>query len=83
MCLLIQITIFLLNRANIKNVFEKQELVIKIGNKEIIIKSSEIKLTNEVQMFKYQNIGIIKINEDNIFDTSDRGSIVIELVLTK
>lgn len=75
--------IFIKYRASIKNVFEKQRLVIKIGDKEIIIKSSEIKLTNEVQMFKYQNIGIIKINEDNIFDTSDRGSIVIELVLTK
>ena len=34
-------------------------------------------------MFKYENIGIIKINENNIFDNSKRGSIIIELVLTK
>ena len=75
--------IFIKYWASVKEIFETQKLVIKIGKKEIIIKSSEIKLVNEVQMFKYDNIGIIKINEDNMFDNSQRGAIVIELQLTK
>ena len=75
--------IFIKYWGSVQEIFEAQKLVIKIGNKEIIIKSSEIKLVNEVQMFKYENIGIIKINEDNMFDNSQRGAIVIELQLTK
>lgn len=75
--------IFIKYWASVQEIFEKQELVINIGDKEITIKSSEIKLVSEVQMFKYDNIGIIKINEDNMFDNTKRGAILIELQLTK
>ena len=51
------------------------------NNKEIFIEAYKINLSNKTQMFKYDDIGILKLNEENLFQTDKRGSIIFELIL--
>ena len=51
------------------------------NKKEIFIESEKINLSKKTQMFKYDHIGILKINEDNMFQPDKRGSIIFELIL--
>lgn len=69
-----------LNTKDIIKIFNLGYLEIKLGEKQIIIPSYKINIGKNHQFFKYEN-GIIKMNEINIFDSSKRSSIIIELEL--
>lgn len=68
---------------NINTIFSKKSIIINIGNNEFEIYGKELYLTNETQIKKYKNKGILKINKDNMFDQSQRGDIYIEINLVE
>lgn len=68
---------------DINAIFSRKSININIGDKEFQIYSKELYLTNETQIKKYKNQGILKINKDNIFDQSKRGDIYIEINLVE
>ena len=63
---------------DLKKIYNLGYAEIKIGNKIINIPSNKINLGKNNQLFKYSD-GIIKINEINIFDSSKRGSIIVDI----
>tara|TARA_B100000963_G_scaffold41514_1_gene30857 strand:- start:1335 stop:2261 length:927 start_codon:yes stop_codon:yes gene_type:complete len=67
-----------LNTEKLVEIHNLGYLEIKLGKKQIIIPSYKINIAKNHQFFKYDN-GIIKMNEVNIFDSSKRSSIIIEL----
>lgn len=68
----------ILNTEKLVEIHNLGYLEIKLGKKQIIIPSYKINISKNSQLFKYDN-GIIKMNELNIFDSSKRSSIIIEL----
>ena len=68
---------------DINVIFSRKSININIGDKDFQIYSKELYLTNETQIKKYKNRGILKINKDNIFDQSKRGDIYIEINLVE
>ena len=68
---------------DINTLFSKKNIIINIGNREFSIYGKELYLTDETQIKKYKNEGILKINKDNIFDQSQRGDIYIEISLVE
>jgi len=68
---------------DINTIFSKKNLIINIANREFSIYGKELYLTDETQIKKYKNEGILKINKDNIFDQSQRGDIYIEISLVE
>ena len=68
---------------DINTLFSKKKIIINIGNREFSIYGKELYLTDETQIKKYKNEGILKINKDNIFDQSQRGDIYIEISLVE
>ena len=68
---------------DITSIFSKKILIVNIGNREFEICGKELYLTDETQIKKYKNEGILKINKDNIFDQSQRGDIYIEISLVE
>jgi len=65
----------------VMGIFNNKNLTLDIGGKEFVIKSNEIKCCSEKQYFYFKNKGILKINSKNIFDSSKRANINIELEL--
>jgi hypothetical protein len=51
------------------------------NNREVFIEADKINMSNKTQLFKYDDIGILKMNEDNMFQSDKRGSIIFELIL--
>ena len=68
-------------KCNIQTLFSNQFINVDIGNKSFKIKSNEITFTNETQIKKIKNQGILKINKENMFDQTKRGDIYIEITL--
>lgn len=51
------------------------------GEKKLIIKSHELKISKEKQIICKKNIGILKINKSNMFCQKERGDIYFEIQL--
>ena len=52
-----------------------------IGGEKFVINTNELKLTNEKQVFTFKNRGLLRINTNDIFDSSNRGDIYIAVKL--
>lgn len=75
--------IFYSINCDVQTVFRNQCIDINIGNQLFKIDSKDITLTNESQIKKFKNQGILKINKENMFDQSKRSDIYIEITLIK
>lgn len=75
--------IFYSINCDIQTVFRNQCIDINIGDQVFKIDSKDITLTNESQIKKINNKGILKINKENMFDQSKRSDIYIEITLIK
>ena len=73
--------ILIKKRAEISNIFNNNKLVVNVGGKEITIFSNEIKCIKEKQIFHFKKEGILKMDQKNIFNASNRADITIELEL--
>jgi hypothetical protein len=68
--------------VSIMDAFKKDEIDINIGGKNFSIKTNRLSLTREKQMFSFQNKGILKVNTDDLFDSSFRQNVYIGISLT-
>jgi len=73
--------IFYKKNVNIKDLYENEFIEINICNKKFKLSSSDFKITKKTQFFKYENEGILKINEGDYFDNTKRSTIILELNL--
>ena len=53
----------------------------KCGEKSVIIKSNELKITDEKQIIVKKNMGIFKVDKQNMFSQKERGNIYFEITL--
>tara|TARA_B100001063_G_C16777864_1_gene567315 strand:- start:1708 stop:2601 length:894 start_codon:yes stop_codon:yes gene_type:complete len=51
------------------------------GEKSVIIKSNELKITDEKQIIVKKNIGILRVDKKNMFSQKERGHIYFEITL--
>ena len=68
-------------RRNIADVFKNGEISLDLCGKSITISANEIVCSSKKQYFYFKQKGILKMNSKNIFDTSKRADINIELEL--
>lgn len=73
--------IFYKKNINIKDLYENESIEIEICNKKFTLQSSDFKITKKNQIFKFENSGILKINDSNYFDNNKRADIIFELFL--
>lgn len=73
--------ILIQKKEEISEIFSNGKLDMNIGGKEISISSNEIKCIKKKQFFYFKKQGILKMDQKNIFNASNRGDITIELEL--
>lgn len=70
-----------INIHEILNTIDDGKLKVRLLDKEFTIKYKNIKITREEQSYLFKNAGLIQINEDNMFESKIRKSIIIKLFL--
>ena len=73
--------IYYKKKINITDLFANEKIIINLFNKKFIINSEKFTITKKTQFFKYENEGILVINDKNYFDNSKRSTIIFELNL--
>ena len=68
---------------DIKTLLEKEFYEWSCGEKKIIIKNDEIKITHETQIIIKKNKGILRVDKNNMFCQKCRGDIYFEISLVK
>lgn len=63
-----------------ENSVNKKEIEIMFGNKKVCLSPFELHLRQK-QTYTWKSEGMSKIQEKNIFDSSDRGDLVLEIIL--
>ena len=61
--------------------FDNEIISIHLGDKTFNIESAKIMCSKKKQIFHFKNKGILKMNSNNIFDSTRRGDVNIELEL--
>ena len=59
---------------------EEKNFIIHLGDNNYEIPLNELQI-NKKQIYKFFNVGIYKNNRDNIFDTSNKGDIIVTINL--
>ena len=67
----------------LKDIWEEGGFFVQFSERKIWIDSNKILLTKKSQFFRFENAGLLEINTNNLFDTTNRKSIIIELILKK
>ena len=67
--------IYYKKNVNITEVFTNDKLIINLFNKKFTIDSEKFNITKKIQVFKYENEGILIINDENYFDNLKRTAI--------
>ncbi len=73
--------IYYKKNVNITEVFTNDKLIINLFNKKFTIDYEKFNNTKIIQVFKYENEGILIINDENYFDNLKRSTIIFELNL--
>jgi hypothetical protein len=68
-------------KINVVELFTNEKIIINLFNKKFIIKADKFNITKKTQFFKYENEGILVINDEKYFDNSKRSTIIFELNL--
>ena len=66
--------------GKIAEVLREKSISIKLGKKSLQLPAAEL-LIKEHQVYVFKNQGMLRINNDDIYDTSSRGDIVVNLSL--
>lgn len=72
---------FVCLELEMKELWKNKLYKLDCGEKKIIIKSDELKITNEKQIICKKNIGILQIDKKNMFSQEKRGDIYFEISL--
>lgn len=67
--------------SSIMELFEKGHVKIILGNKELDIQSSQVKITKDMQFIVFKEQGKLIPNKQNLYDNKKRGNIIVELTL--
>jgi len=73
--------IFIKIETSIQKIFEEKKICFTLGKSEFVILSNELQIISN-QMYVFKKKGILKTNLNNIFDTSDRSDICVEIYLS-
>ena len=73
--------LYVLLEISIKDLLEKENYEFKIGEKLFKIEGKDLKIIKEKQIVILKNEGILRINEEHMYDTSIRGDIYVEVLL--
>ncbi len=65
-------------KKKISTIFN-DKIIVNVGEKEFVINGNDIKCSSNKQYFNFKEQGIMKINNKNIFDSSKKADINIEL----
>jgi len=68
-------------KTKIKQVFEEGKIEFQIGKKKLIIYSNLLRIT-KFQSYVFRDIGILRQNEKDIYDTSRRSDIIVDIILS-
>ena len=66
--------------GKIQRVLDTQQITIKIGSKFFTIQGEKLQITNS-QTYVLRNMGILIVDEDNLYSTRQRGHIYVEIKL--
>jgi hypothetical protein len=67
-------------KGNIQNVLEKNNIEVKLGEKHLIIPSEQLNIVKK-QNYIFRNKGLLRINDDDIYSTEERGHIFVDVEL--
>ena len=67
-------------KANIQNVLENNKIEVKLGEKHLIIPSERLNIVKK-QNYIFRNKGLLRINDDDIYSTEERGHIFVDVEL--
>lgn len=70
-----------ISKDKLKNIWDDGGFFVFFSERKIWIDSNKILLTKKSQFFRFENAGILEINTNNLFDTTNRKSIIIELII--
>ena len=73
--------IYYKKKINIVELFKNEKINIYLFDKKFIINADKFNITKKTHFFKYENEGILLINDENYFDNSKRSTIIFELNL--
>jgi hypothetical protein len=68
-------------KGDIKNVLREKSIQIIMGNKKLQIPTNEL-LIKDNQIYVFEKQGMLRLNVDNIYDTGNRGDIIVNINLT-
>lgn len=71
--------IYVCLKLDIKTLLEKEFYEWSCGEKKIIIKNDELKITKETQIIIKKNKGILRVDKNNMFCQKHRGDIYFEI----
>lgn len=73
--------IYYKKKINLVELFKNEKINIYLFDKKFIINADKFNITKKTHFFKYENEGILLINDENYFDNSKRSTIIFELNL--
>lgn len=73
--------LFVCLTIELTSLWENKEYKWTCGEKSVIIKSNELKITKEKQIIVKKNQGILKVDKSNMFSQEKRGDIYFEISL--
>ena len=67
-------------RKNVLNVFKKTSILIDMVKHKLCIPVRELNIRPQ-QYYLFKNVGMLRVNDDDIYDTSKRGDVIINIEL--
>jgi len=67
-------------KGNIQNVLENNKIEVKLGEKLLIIPSEQLNIVKK-QNYIFRNKGLLRINDEDIYSTEERGHIFVDVEL--
>ena len=74
--------VFVKLKIDIKMILESGFYSMSIGDKNFRIYGKDLKVDKKSQIIKFKNSGILKVNKNHIYDTSQRSNVFFEVTLT-
>ena len=74
--------VFVKIHIDIKMILESEFFSMSIGDKNFKIYGKDLKVDKKSQIIKFKNSGILKVNKNHIYDTTQRSNVFFEVTLT-
>ena len=66
--------------AKIEDVFKKTSILIDMVKHKLCIPVRELNIRPQ-QYYLFKNVGMLRVNDDDIYDTSKRGDVIVNIEL--